>query len=104
MAALLLSSCATQPLPAWHGRIYQAQSRAIIDLDGTPHGGLVRRQAQEVVRSDDPTFDTFMAMTWQDFRAFTETFVFSCEKWDESAPISLDDIKRFLTTLKGPTP
>lgn len=104
---LILSSCAVNAhLPAWHGKIYQADRQASVGPDGITHPGLVRRQANEVIAADDPSFNQFMAMTWGDFRAFTETFVFSCQHWNEDAPLSMQEVQRFLKSLrtKGSVP
>lgn len=64
----------------------------------------MRKQAGEVILASDPAFDAFMAMRWVDFQSFAETFVFSCKEWDESAPITLAQIKAFLENLKGIKP
>lgn len=99
LAVVILSSCAS-PLPTWDGKIYQGDPRAIIGADGVARPGVVRRQDNEIILADDDAFGDFMAMRWADFRTFTETFVFSCKEWDERSTLSIDEIKKFLQSLK----
>lgn len=76
LSSLLLgmTSCST-PVPKWEGKIWAGSSK---------DAGIVRRQAGEVIRADDPAFDDYIAIKAQGddgFEGFVKTYVYGCEKW-----------------------
>lgn len=65
------SNCAHKPIPEWNGKIYAH--------DGA--GNIVRKQAGEVISCESSEAKKQMAMTWNDFQSFYETYVLGCKEW-----------------------
>lgn len=68
-----LSGCAhNKPIPNWDGKIWAGDaSRASIR----------RAQAGEEIPASDPRFDSYVAISYDDFTSFYSTYVLGCEKW-----------------------
>lgn len=73
-------SCSS-PIPRWDGEIFAGSHK---------DGGIVRRQAGQVIKGDDPQIDEFMAMRWKGpngFEGFYETYVLGCKEWKKGVPV-----------------
>lgn len=81
LAILLLlgiTSCTTGPIPRWDGKLWAGDSA---------RGGITRAQetdpARRTIPANDPRFDDYVALSYEDFRSFVATYVYGCKQWKE---------------------
>lgn len=80
-------------MPKWDGHIFAA--------DHT-RAGLVRAQSGEFVAATDPAFDTYLAMTYSDFRSMYATYVLGCKQWRKGTQMmnANEALERFSIGMK----
>ena len=78
LAILSLGGCAHGEIPKWNGKIWAGDSS---------RAGIARAQDAEFIAANDPAFDSYLAMSFDDFRSFYTTYVLSCERWRKGVPM-----------------
>jgi len=70
---LLLAAC--KDIPVWNGKIWIGDSTnlAITRIDET--------DARVYIFANDTRFDSYVAMSQEDFKSFYETYVLGCKEW-----------------------
>jgi hypothetical protein len=71
LSLLLLGSCKSLP-PVWNGKLWAGSSASI---------AIERAQDNEAISCAAPEFDNYVCMSYEDFKAFYETYVLGCKKW-----------------------
>lgn len=59
-------------MPKWDGKLYAGDSK---------RAGITRAQSNESIPANDPRFDDFVAMSYEDFRRFVAVYVYGCQTW-----------------------
>lgn len=92
---LSLYGCGTvsKPIPKWDGKIWAADSS---------RSSIRRSQESEEIKANDPLFDSYMAMTYQDFRSFYATYILGCEKWRDGIQMmdATEALQRYSIAMK----
>lgn len=91
---LSLSSCAGGgPIPAWSGKIWAGDSS---------RSSIRRSQENQEIKASDPLFDSYMAMSYEDFRSFYATYVLGCKQWRDGIQMmdASEALSRFSIAMK----
>lgn len=90
---LSLSSCTSGPIPRWDGKLWAGDSAS---------ASLVRAQdpnpATNRIPASDKGFDSYLAMSYADFRSFYATYILGCQTWKSG--ITMMSQKQALDTFK----
>lgn len=95
--SFLLAGCpfftSTKPIPKWYGKIYAGDSK---------QQALVRKQENEVIKTDDPRFDSFVGMSYSDLESFYATYVLGCKVWKQQGEMIRPQDQINLSSPWGP--
>lgn len=91
--SLILSGCAAGNTPKWDRKIWAGDSA---------RSSIRRAQENQEIKASDPAFDSYMAMTYADFRSFYATYVLSCKEWRQGVQMMGADeaLQRFSIAMK----
>lgn len=96
LVLFLFSGCANLPenMPDYKPRLYAGDSANV---------GISRKQSGELIRANDPKFDEFVAMRYENLSCLYETYIQNCERFKQQSvqctPITTDQkkaIKKFV--------
>lgn len=95
---IFLGSCKTVPnQPNYKPKLYAGDSS---------QGAVVRAQSHEVYSCQDPEFDNFVALRYEDLQCLYLTYIQNCERYKDPNPtcpkVSQDRIDKIMSRVKNP--
>lgn len=80
-------------MPRWDGKIWAGDSA---------RSSIRRAQENQEIKASDPAFDSYMAMTYEDFRSLYATYVLGCKEWRPGIQMmdSGEALQRFSVAMK----